>query len=101
MRIAFFSETFLPKVDGIVTRLSNTISQLRKAGDEVLIFAPDGGIEDFEGARVIGMPAGPFPLYPELRLALPRSSMRKSLMDFRPDLIHVVDPALLGVAGIY
>ncbi len=101
MRIAFFSETFIPKVDGIVTRLRNTISQLRRAGDEVLIFAPEGGIVDFEGARVVGMPAVPFPLYPELRLALPRSSMRKTLLDFQPDVIHAVDPVLLGVAGIY
>jgi glycosyltransferase involved in cell wall biosynthesis len=101
MRIAFFSEVFLPKVDGVVTRLRNTISQLRKAGDEVLIFAPDGGIDQFEGARVIGMPAGRFPLYPELRLALPRRSMGKTLIDFRPDVIHAVEPVLLGVAGIY
>lgn len=101
MRIAFFSETFIPKVDGIVTRLRNTISQLRRAGDEVLIFAPEGDIVDFEGARVVGMPAVPFPLYPELRLALPRSSMRKTLLDFQPDVIHAVDPVLLGIAGIY
>jgi glycosyltransferase involved in cell wall biosynthesis len=101
MRIAFFSETFMPKVDGIVTRLRNTISQLRRAGDQVLIFAPEGGIEDFEGARVIGMPAGPFPLYPELRLALPRRSMRRVLTEFKPDIIHAVDPVLLGIAGIY
>jgi glycosyltransferase involved in cell wall biosynthesis len=101
MRIAFFSETFLPKVDGIVTRLRNTISQLRKTGDEVLIFAPEGGIDQFEGARVIGMPAGQFPLYPELKLALPRRSMGRALADFQPDVIHTVDPALLGIAGIY
>lgn len=101
MRIAFFSETFIPKVDGIVTRLRNTIAQLRRAGDEVLIFAPSAGITEFEGARIVGMPAVPFPLYPELRLAVPRSSIRKILMDFQPDLIHAVDPALLGIAGIY
>jgi glycosyltransferase involved in cell wall biosynthesis len=101
MRIAFFSETFLPKVDGIVTRLRNTISELRKTGDEVLIFAPDGGIDDFEGARVVGMPAGRFPLYPELKLALPRRSVGRLLADFRPDVIHAIDPAVLGVAGIY
>jgi glycosyltransferase involved in cell wall biosynthesis len=101
MRIAFFSETFIPKVDGIVTRLRNTISQLRKAGDEVIIFAPDGGIDDFEGAKVVGLPSAPFPLYPELRLALPRSSMRKALAEFQPDIIHAVDPVLLGIAGIY
>lgn len=101
MRIAFFSETFLPKVDGIVTRLRNTISKLRKTGDEVLIFAPDGGIDDFEGARVVGLPAGRFPLYPELKLALPRRSVGRILADFRPDVIHAIDPAFLGVAGIY
>src|SRR5271154_7580175 len=101
MRIAFFSETFLPKVDGIVTRLRNTISELRKTGDEVLIFAPDGGIDDFEGARVVGLPAERFPLYPELKLALPRRSVGRILADFRPDVIHCVDPAVLGVAGIY
>lgn len=101
MRIAFFSETFLPKVDGIVTRLRNTISQLRRAGDEVLIFSPEGGIVDFEGARVVGMPSIPFPLYPELRLSPPRRSMRRDLLEFQPDIIHAVDPVLLGIAGIY
>jgi glycosyltransferase involved in cell wall biosynthesis len=101
MRIAFFTETFIPKVDGIVTRLRNTITQLRRAGDEVLIFAPAGGIDEFEGARVVGLPSAPFPLYPEVRLALPRSSMRRELLAFRPDVIHVVDPVLLGIAGIY
>jgi len=101
MRIALFTETFIPKVDGIVTRLRNTISQLRKGGDEVLIFAPEGGIDEFEGARVVGMPSVPFPLYPEFRMALPRSSMRTELWNFQPDVIHVVDPVLLAVAGIY
>lgn len=101
MRIAFFSETFIPKVDGIVTRLRNTISQLRKAGDEVLIFAPAGGITEFEGARVVGMSSFPFPLYPELQLALPRSSMRRALLDFQPDILHAVDPAVLGIAAFY
>ncbi len=101
MRIAFFTETFIPKIDGIVTRLRNTISQLHRKGNAVLVFAPDGGIDEFEGARVVGVPSAPFPLYPELRLALPRSSMRGELLEFEPDVIHVVDPALLGIAGIY
>jgi glycosyltransferase involved in cell wall biosynthesis len=101
MRIALFTETFIPKVDGIVTRLRNTITQLRRGGDDVLIFAPAGGIDEFEGARVVGMPSVPFPLYPEFRMALPRSSMRKQLLAFQPDVIHAVDPVLLAVAGIY
>lgn len=101
MRIAFFTETFLPKMDGIVTTMCQTIRQLRELGHEVVIFAPEGGIAEFEGFRVIGMKSRAFPLYPELRLALPRAWMRETLTEFRPDILHVADPALLGIAGLY
>lgn len=101
MRIAFFTETFLPKMDGIVTTLCQTIHQLRELGHEALIFAPEGGITEFEHFRVVGMRSHAFPLYPELRLALPRASIRKVLSEFNPDILHVADPALLGIAGLY
>lgn len=101
MRIAFFTETFLPKMDGIVTTLCQTVRQLGELGHQVLIFAPEGGISDFYQSRVVGMKSRAFPLYPELRLALPRASMRTVLEEFAPDILHVVDPALLGIAGLY
>lgn len=101
MRIALLTETFLPKMDGIVTTLCQTVRQLGELGHQVLIFAPDAGITEFEHFRVVGMKSRAFPLYPELRLALPRASMRDILLEFRPDVIHVADPALLGIAGLY
>jgi glycosyltransferase involved in cell wall biosynthesis len=101
MRIALFTETFIPKVDGIVTTLCQTVRQLKELGHEVLIFAPEGGFEEFEHCRIVGMKSSSFPLYPELRLALPHASMRKALTDFRPDVLHVAEPALLGIAGLY
>ena len=101
MRIALFTETFVPKIDGIVTTLSETVRQLKSLGNDVLVFAPDGGIAEFEGARIIGMKGRAFPLYPELRLSLPRASMRRQLQEFEPDLLHVADPALLGIAALY
>ena len=101
MRIALFTETFLPKIDGIVTTLSETVRQLMTLGHEVLIFAPDGGLTQFEGARIIGMKGRSFALYPELRLSLPRASMRAQIREFQPDLLHVADPALLGIAALY
>lgn len=101
MRIAFFTETFIPKVDGIVTTLCQTARQLVRMGHEVLIFAPEGGITEYEGARVVGVKGRALPFYPELRLSLPRASMRQTLQDFRPDVIHVAEPILLGVAGLY
>ncbi|MFM7434906.1 MAG: glycosyltransferase family 4 protein [Vulcanococcus sp.] len=101
MRIALFTETFLPKVDGIVTRLTKTVEHLVAAGDEVLIFCPEGAPESYRGARVVGVPAMPLPLYPELKLALPRPMVSDALEAFAPDLVHVVNPAVLGLGGIW
>lgn len=101
MRIALFTETFLPKVDGIVTRLKHTVEHLQRNGDQVLVFSPEGGLKEYMGAKIHGVPGFPLPLYPELKLALPRPSIGQVLEDFKPDLIHVVNPAVLGLAGLY
>ncbi|MGF1479496.1 MAG: glycosyltransferase [Cyanophyceae cyanobacterium] len=101
MRIALFTETFLPKVDGIVTRLRHTVEHLQRGGDQVLVVAPDGGITEYRGAQVYGIPGMAFPLYPELKLALPKLGTRAVIEEFQPDLIHVVNPAILGLGGLY
>lgn len=101
MRIALMTEPFLPKIDGIVTMLTKTVECLRRRGDEVLIFAPSGGPRELFGAEVVGLPSVRFPLYPELRLALPRASMRAKLKAFDPDILHLFEPALLGLGGVY
>ncbi len=101
MRIAFFTETFLPKVDGIVTRLTKTLPHLVSSGDAVMVFCPEGAPEHYMGAEVVGVPAMPLPLYPELKLALPRPAVAEALERFQPDLVHVVNPAVLGLGGIW
>jgi glycosyltransferase involved in cell wall biosynthesis len=101
LKIALFTETFLPKVDGIVTRLTKTVQHLVAAGDEVLIFCPEGAPDTYMGAQVVGVPAMPLPLYPELKLALPRPMVSDALEAFNPDLVHVVNPAVLGLGGIW
>lgn len=101
MRIALFTETFLPKVDGIVTRLKHTVDHLQRTGNQVLVVSPDGGLTEHKGARIYGVSGFPLPLYPELKLALPRPAIVKALDQFQPDLVHVVNPAVLGLSGIF
>lgn len=101
LRVALFTETFLPRIDGTVTRLCHTIRHLRSMGHEVLVIAPRGEVCDFEGARVHGVPGVPFPLYPELKLSAPRFSIGKALAEFQPDVIHAMQPAVLGAAAFY
>jgi len=100
MRIALFTETFLPKVDGIVTRLVHTLDHMAELGHELLIFAPHDPPPSYAGHRVVRVPAFSFrPWYPELFLGLPRPRLGRELDAFRPDVVHVVNPVILGLWG--
>lgn len=100
MRIAFFTETFLPKIDGVVTRLVRTLEQLRDLGHEAIVFAPHDPPAEYVGHRVVRVPGVPFrPWYPELFLGMPRPRLGRELDRFAPDVVHVVNPVVLGLWG--
>src|SRR5262245_15407101 len=99
LRIALFSEVFLPKIDGITNRLANTIRCLHELGHEALLFAPSGCVASHAGARVVRVPSVPFPRYPGLRLGLPDPRVALELRGFDPHVVHAVGPAVLGVYG--
>ncbi|MBN2984484.1 glycosyltransferase family 4 protein [Cohnella algarum] len=101
MKIAIVTETFLPSTDGIVTRLLATVRWLRDQGNQITVIAPDLGISEYDGIKVEGIPARPFFLYPDKELAMPSRRVGAILRRIQPDLLHVVNPAVLGVAGIY
>lgn len=96
-----FTETFLPSTDGVVTRLRRTLEELNRMGDELLVFAPSGGPTSYAGARVHGAPGVPFPPYPEKKLCPPHPGVGRALRRFRPDLVHAVNPVVLGAGGVY
>ncbi len=98
MRIAIFTETFVPALDGVVTRLRSTIDELLKVGDEMLVIAPSYGegpayYHDVPIHRVAGVP---FPPYPQIMLAPSNPRVGRALKKFGPDLIHAVNPFVLG-----
>jgi len=101
MKIAIVTETFYPSTDGVVTRLVASIRWLRRQGHDVLVVAPDQGVAEFEGVPVAGIPSFRFFLYKHLKLSLPHPAVGKALRRFDPDVVHVVNPAMLGVAGIW
>jgi glycosyltransferase involved in cell wall biosynthesis len=99
MRIALFSEVFLPKIDGITNRLRHTIEHLVRDGHEVCVFAPDGSVPEHGGAEVVRIAGVPLPLYPGIRVSAPDPRIVLHLLRWEPDLVHVVNPACLGVWG--
>jgi glycosyltransferase involved in cell wall biosynthesis len=101
MRIALVTETFLPKVDGIVNTLCHLLEHLADRGHTSLLLAPAGGPARYASTEVIGFPTLPFPLYPELRLVTSIPAAMAHLKRFKPDIVHVINPVWLGVAGLW
>lgn len=104
MRIALFTETFLPATDGVVTRMRHTIEELSRQGDEMIVIAPkypDGGPDSYAGAPIYRVPGVPFPVYPRITLSPSHWGVGRALRRFGPDLIHSANPFILGVGGMY
>ncbi len=100
MKIAVFTETAPPNVNGVVRRLDQTIRLLEKSGDQVLVFAPAGGGTRWHGAEVVHAPSIPLPMYSEIAVGMPRPALRSRLAKFAPDIVHAVNPAVLGAGGL-
>ena len=106
MRIAIVTEVFMPAVDGVVTRLQRTLEELQRAGDEVLVVAPEGGPAKYAGAPVVGVRTFSMPLYPDgngyppKRVSLPGPALATALRLFRPDVIHAINPVLLAAGAV-
>jgi glycosyltransferase involved in cell wall biosynthesis len=99
MKIAIFTETFLPKIDGVVTILCQVLERLQEKGHQVLLFGPPGGPKEYAGAEIVGVGGPPLPFYPELRINIPRRFVWEKVKAFQPDLVHIVSPFFLGPFG--
>lgn len=106
VRVAFVTETWLPSTDGIITRLTATARELVRAGHQVLVIAPrglagDGGDVGLAGVTVLTVAsAGAGWLYGGQRWGIPSPKVSRFLREFRPDVVHVMNPAWLGIAGV-
>jgi glycosyltransferase involved in cell wall biosynthesis len=101
MRVALVTENFLPKLDGVTRTLAMLLEHLQLRGHRAVLFGPAGAPDVYAGTRVYGAPGVPLPFYPELRALIPTPMLEERLVNFQPDVVHVVEPILLGAAGIH
>ncbi len=100
MRVALVTENFLPKLDGVTRTLAMLLEYLQRNGHQAVVIGPEGSPRHYAGARIFGAHGIPLPFYPELRLSWPEPVFEGRLSLFHPDVIHVVEPVILGAAGI-
>ena len=100
MRVAIFTETFLPKRDGVVTILCQMLDALEHAGIEVIIYAPPSAPHQYRGMQVFPAWGPRFPLYRELYCSMPTLAGIRGILAFRPDVIHVMNPTFIGTVGV-
>jgi glycosyltransferase involved in cell wall biosynthesis len=129
MKIALFTETFLPQINGVVRTLEKIVRFLEDNGHEVLVLTIGDGESVYSNSQVIRVPGIPFSLYKELYLVKPEdkwfsklieneitqvpisilqslipckhSIVETALEHFKPDLLHLATPVSLGAIGFY
>lgn len=99
MRVAIFTETFLPKTDGVVTILCGILDALIAAGIDVIVYAPPGAPSAYRSIPVYPSWGPRFPLYPELFCSMPTAAGIRAIRVFNPDVIHVLNPTFIGAVG--
>jgi glycosyltransferase involved in cell wall biosynthesis len=99
MRLALFSETYPPQLNGVSRTLERLVREVTARGGEVRVFTAD----DPDAARqdhVERWASVPFWAYPQLRLAAPRvRAATEALRDWRPTLVHVATEFGVGLGG--
>ena len=98
MRVAIITETFLPKVDGIVKVTCLLLDHLSNRGIDALVIAPRyGESPSYHDVPIRSLPSLAFPLYPEARLGFATLSLYRDLADFQPDVAHLFHPVMTGI----
>lgn len=98
MRIAVVSECFLPEVNGVTNSVLRVLEHLEARGHDTLVVAPGPGPNHHGAHPVVRVPSVPLPCYRSLRVGMPTPAVRRAIDRFRPDVVHVAAPAVLGAS---
>lgn len=106
MKIAFFTDTFLPQINGVASSIANTAKVLGEKGHDVMIFTPNPEAvkrKKFKAknVKIVELPSIPGEIYPEYKLSLfGYTKAHKYLKLFKPDLIHTHTPVAVGLSAL-
>ncbi|MCP4628033.1 MAG: glycosyltransferase family 1 protein [bacterium] len=92
MKVAFITDHFPPKTDGVVTRLLATVAQLRAMDCEITVLTGmPFAAEKIEGLGAKKLRSIKLPFIKERYTVLPFNQCQRALREFKPDVIHVLN----------
>jgi len=102
LRIALFTDSYLPTVDGVVTSVLTTRRELEARGHRVYVFAPrDPRSGDRPEPNTFYVKAKTFRMYPEYRLAMFPGHEGDEVGALDLDIIHSHGIGFMGIKGLW
>ena len=100
MNIAFFTDTYLPQINGVVTSIEIFRETLELKGHKVYIFAPYIGKHEKE-ENVFRFQSAKFMFQPEYRISFPFSRKLAIFPKLKIDVIHSHTPFTMGLLAVF
>jgi len=101
MKIAIFSDSYWPQINGVTISIDNFVEELEKKGHQVLIFAPKTKEKTETKFNVFWIPSISLPTYKEYRISSFFSlEAEKKFKEFNPDIVHMHTPFSVGWIGL-
>lgn len=102
MKVALFTETYLPTINGVVTHVKTLKDGLEALGHKVLIVTADSSVKKHEtNGDVMYCPAIRLKKIYNYDIASPISIDRlKLIKEFNPDIIHIHNEFGIGISGV-
>lgn len=102
MKIALFTETYLPTINGVVTHVKTLKEGLEALGHKVLVVTADSSVKKHQTSDdVMYCPAIRLKKIYNYDVASPISIERlKMIKEFSPDIIHIHNEFGIGISGI-
>lgn len=99
MKIAFFTDTYYPTIDGVVSTIQNCKSLLQKKGVDIKIFAPSPSDQKDKIEGVVYAPSINFFPYPQYKIPISTKTIKKECELFEPQIIHSHAMVIMGLAA--
>ncbi|MBX8633275.1 MAG: glycosyltransferase [Candidatus Thermoplasmatota archaeon] len=104
MKIAMFTDSYYPTVDGVVNSVSIVSRELEKIGHEVMIFAPESAdgqkVDDITRGGTFLFKSFKFRHYPQYRTAFLPSKKTRMVRELGVDIIHTHGITTVGLKGL-